>query len=468
MSNSHGASNLAGLEAFCSRTHHYHDGDRFGRMFADLPPLFTDPRVLENLGKPGGVMDGGPHGTTSLTNPVGFVFFGQFVDHDVTLDVSSSLDGVNDPHETQNVRTPTLDLDCIYGTGPEAQPYLYHASGPFKGVKLVTGADVGTGPHAADDLARVGDVALIGDFRNDENRIVSQIQLGMIRFHNRICDDLSSDHSGKDLYEEARRACTWHYQWSVVHDYLKGICGEGMISRILSEGRQYYRPKSPFIPVEFSVAAYRFGHAMVPMSVQTQQGGSLFELFGAVLGRGFSPITDARAVTDMHEMFETHLGRTVQRAGRLDTKLASDLLALPAKVDPDGRSLATRNMVRGQSFLLPAGETVAREIGRSTTEIEQISDAARADEPGLRGGTPLWYYILKEADLIGRENLDGTREPGEGLGPVGATLVAETIIGLIELDPRSWLGANRNWRPKSRSDDPSVELSSVGHLLTYA
>ncbi|THH36958.1 peroxidase [Aliishimia ponticola] len=467
MTSAHGSSQLRGLDAFCSREHHYHEGDRFGRMFPDLSPLFTDPRVLDSLGQPGGVMDGGPNGTTSQSNPVGFVFFGQFVDHDITLDVTSSLDSVNNPENTPNVRSPTLDLDCIYGLGPEAQPYLYHPDGAFKGVKLITGAELGTGAHAADDLARVGDIALIGDFRNDENRIVSQMQLAMIRFHNRMCDDLQGKYSGKELYEEARRLCMWHYQWCVVHDFLKSICGEGVVSRVLSEGRKFYKPKSPFIPVEFSVAGYRFGHSMVPMKVQTQQGGSMFELFGTVLGKGFGPISDARAVTDMHEMFETHEGRTVQRAGRVDAKLASDLLALPAKVDPEGRSLATRNMVRGQSFLLPAGETLARAIGRPETEIEQVSDAARADEPGLQGGTPLWYYILREADLIGRENIDGTRQPGEGLGPVGATIVAETVIGLIELDPRSWLGENRNWRPQNSTTDPSIELSSIGHLMTY-
>lgn len=468
MTSSHGSSHLSGLHAFCDRNHHHEDGDRFGRMFANLPPLFTDPRVLDQLGAPGGVMDGGAHGTISQTNPVGFVFFGQFVDHDITLDVTSSLDAVNSAEDTRNVRTPTLDLDCIYGLGPEAQPYMYHPSGPFRGIKLITGAEAGAGGHSSEDLPRLGDVAVIGDFRNDENRILSQVQLAMIRFHNRMVDDLSSHYSGKELYEEARRLCMWHYQWATVHDFLTGICGAGVVQRILAEGRQFYRPKVPFIPIEFSVAGFRFGHSMVPMKVQTQQGGSSFELFGTVLGKGFSPVTDPRAVTDMHEMFETHEGRTVQRAGRMDAKLASDLLALPARVDPEGQSLATRNMIRGQSFLLPAGETVAREMGRPQTEIDQVSDAARTDEPGLQSGTPLWYYILKEAELIGRENLDGTRLPGEGLGPVGATMVAETIIGLIELDPRSWLGSNRNWRPGKRTDDPNVELSSVGHLCTYA
>jgi len=305
--------------------------------------------------------------------------------------------------------------------------------------------------------------------RNDENRVISQIQLAMIRFHNKMCDQVRADQgtSGHDLFEEARRLTMWHYQWCVVHDFLAQICGEGAITRILTEGRRYYRPKTPFIPVEFSVAGYRFGHSMVPMKIQVQQGDPAFELFGAVLGRGFDPVTDPRAVVDMHELFDTYEGRNVARSGRVDGLMASDLLRLPVRVDANRMSLATRNMVRGQSFLLPAGETVARSMGRPEAEIEQISDAARLAEAGLAGGTPLWFYLLKEAELIGRENLDGTRMPGEGLGPVGATIVGETIIGLIELDPRSWLGANRNWRPMQRDDQPGVEISTVGHMVTY-
>lgn len=466
MTSAHGLTDLNGLHAYCRRDHRHNTGERFGRMFADLPPLFTDPRVLERLGAPGGPMDeGAPPASLAQTVPVGMVFFGQFVDHDITLDVTSSLDTVNSAHETRNARTPTLDLDCIYGMGPEAQPYLYHGSGQFKGVKLITGADTGGDP---DDLARVGDVALIGDFRNDENRVVSQIQLAMIRCHNRFADDLAADHAGKELYEEARRRTTWHYQWAVVHDFLGHICGKGAVNAILAEGRKFYCPDVPYIPVEFSIAAYRFGHAMVPMRVQMQQGGAMLRLFGTTLGRGFTPLASPDAVADMHELFETHEGRTVQRAGKLDTKLASDLLALPARIDPNGQSLATRNMVRGQSFLLPSGETVAAHLGRPQKEIDLVSDGARAAEPGLAGGTPLWFYILKEAEQIGRLEEDGSRTPGEGLGPVGGTIVGETMLGLIELDTRSWLGSNRNWRPGVRADNPGVELSSVGHLLTYA
>lgn len=465
MSVSHGKRELMGLAAFCNPNHHHQDGERFGRLFPDLPPLFTAPGKLNELGAHGGIMDDGNNNTRTQSVAVGQVFFGQFVDHDITLDVSSSLDTVNNPESIENVRTPTLDLDCVYGSGPEAMPFLFHSSGDFRGVKLITGAEAGTGPHAALDLPRIGEVAVIGDFRNDENRALSQIQLAMIRFHNAMVDRVHAEHpdlEGKELYEEARKLCMWHYQWAVVHDFLTQICGAGVVNRILTQGRKHYRAKTAFIPVEFSVAAYRFGHSMVPMKIQAQTGESPVELFGTILGRGFESIKDARAAIDLHELFDTREGRQTEKTGKLDTKLASDLLRLPSNVDNQRRSLASRNLLRGQSFLLPSGEEVARCLGRPEAEIDQIASAS-----GLDGGTPLWFYILKEAEVIGREDIDGNTEAGEGLGPVGATLVAETIIGLVELDPRSWLSSDRSWTPLMREDE-TAELSTVGEILTYA
>jgi len=304
---------------------------------------------------------------------------------------------------------------------------------------------------------------MIGDHRNDENRIVSQVQLNMIRCHNRICQDLYDEGHREHLFEEARRSMSWHYQWCVVHDYLKAMCGAGVVNRILGQGRQFYKPKVPFIPVEFSVAAYRFGHSMAPMKIQVQQGQPSFELFGTKLGRGFSPVAGPEAVVDMLEIFDVDPTRNVARAGRLDTKLATDLLNLPMPeiIGAGGeRSLATRNLTRGQSFLMPSGETVARIMGRPEDEITRIRDKALAANADLQTGIPLWFYILQEADLVGREDGDGSCQPGEGLGPVGATIVAEVIIGLIQLDSRSWLSNNVNWQPKS-------DLETVGQMLTY-
>ena len=405
---------------------------------------------------------------------MGHVFFGQFIDHDITLDVTTSLNEVANPEEVPNTRTPSLDLDCIYGAGPEANPYLYHASGDFQGVKLLTGAD-GTAitqdpALSADDLTRsAGGTAIIGDPRNDENRIISQLQLQMIRFHNRIANDLHSPLlTERALFEHARELTTWHYQWVVVHDFLKTMCGGAVVSDILGNGRLFYCPDNlyPYIPVEFSVAAYRFGHSMVPQKIQVQKGESALELFGSVLGLGFEPLGSAKGIVDWHELTNTSENRQVQMAEKLDTKLATDLLELPFIPPSDIQSLATRNLLRGQTFMLPSGENVARAIKRDEAEIEAVRDEAQniaGAAVDLSSGTPLWFYLLVEAEKIGRETTAGFFEAGEGLGPVGARIVAETLIGLIELDDRSFLSVNRNWEPAN-----GVGIQDLGEMLTYS
>jgi hypothetical protein len=174
---------------------------------------------------------------------------------------------------------------------------------------------------------------------------------------------------------------------------------------------------------------------------------------------------DERAVVDWHELLNTSENRNVQMAEKLDTKMATDLLKLPFIPSDSIQSLASRNLLRGQTFLLPSGENVARTIQRSESEIDNVNQAAKSIASAaadLSNGTPLWFYILMEAEQIGRETTLDTFEPGEGLGPVGARIVAETITGLIELDSRSYLAKNRNWSP-----DQGVGVTSLGEMLTY-
>lgn len=462
MSKHHGLRGLAGHAAYCKRGHAHDRSDRFGRMFDQLAPAYVPADILEEVGRQGGPMDGGKKKDRTKTVPVGQVIFGQFIDHDITLDVMSQFGRVNRPEDITNQRTPTLDLDCIYGAGPEPHPFLYHNSGPFAGAKLLTGADEpGADANASEDLLRAPAVpgggrgpAIIGDPRNDENRVVSQMQLGMIRFHNRVCEELHSTggKEGAELFEEARRKVTWHYQWTVVNDFLVHMCGRPIVSNILSYGRKHYCGQVPYIPVEFSVAAYRFGHSMVPMKINIRNGGGLQEFFGPVLGEGFSPVTSQDAVVQWGELLETGGTSTVQNAEKLDTKLATDLLALPF-VGSGEASLATRNLLRGNSFLLPGGDKVAELVERPAKEIEEVMDKI-ADLSGNRitEGAPLWLYVLAEAEEIGRETEHCKFHKGEGLGPVGARIVAEVMIGLLELDPASFLGENRNWRPDADYD----------------
>ncbi len=475
MSHHHGMLPFKGLEHLCTVSP-FRPG-RFARLFSDLPPLYVNPLILHEVGKVGGKME--DKGAPNLTNhtPAGMIFFGQFIDHDITLDDSSSLSATNDPTHTENVRTPTLDLDNIYGEGPGAHPYLYDGAG-----KLLTGADYPSSllPNwqNQDDLPRTPKgTAIIGDLRNDENRIISQMQLGFLRFHNKVVD------TGK-TFEEARRIVTWHYQWIVVNDFLRTICGNWIVDDILANGRKIYRPEylsggSPFIPIEFATAAYRFGHTMIPQQLRVKVGGPQHVIFdtNSVLGKGFEPITNAASVVEWAALLDSGNGQ-YDRAGEMDTKLAKallDLPFLPPTAPAFERSLAVRNLLRAQSFLVPSGEQVAESmINAGAKEIEQsMIDTVReaGKNLGFSKATPLWVYILAEGKKIGRmdENASGhkTFAKGEGLGPMGARFVAEVIIGLLELDPRSFLGSNRNWSPLDSSDKiRGSGVTSLYQLLT--
>lgn len=462
----HGVNELPGLAQYRGPGHHEdHPDGRFGRMFPHLAANYVPAPLLTLIGEQGGPMDGGSASDRTLSVPAGQVIFGQFIDHDITLDTTSSLDGNQRAVDTPNVRTPTLDLDCIYGDGPESHPYLYR-----DGIRLHTGEDVpGATIEQQNDLLRAPNGrAIIGDHRNDENRILSQMQLAMIRLHNDACDALSATASGHDLYEAARRHVTWHYQWCVVFDFLVAMCGRSVVEDILGRGRKLYcHVTRPYIPIEFAAAAYRFGHSMVPMRIQVQKGGPNFEFFGPQLGDGFTAVTTTSAIVDWHELFDTAAGRSVQRADKLDTKLATDLLALPFITAPSERSLATRNLLRGNVFRLPSGEQIAEQLELDdalvdpvVAKVRDIADAAVAgtNVPSLGAGSPLWLYILAEGEVIGRADDVGGHDPGEGLGPVGARIVAEVLIGLLEHDERSFLGANRNWVP-------DAGLDKIGDLL---
>lgn len=447
-----------GINAMC-KNDPSHQG-RFGRIFSTLSSNYNHPNELVALGKKNGPMDGGKSRNPSTTIPMGMVFFGQFIDHDITLDTTSALDRVNDPDATANFRTPALDLDNIYGAGPEANAFLYK-----NGLYLLTGED-GTAltnqsqNHRKNDLVRNSEgTAIIGDPRNDENRVIAQIQLAIINFHNKVVEhyisednisskDLRNPSIKKELFEKSKESVIWHYQWIVINEFLPLIVGKPILSKILGEGRQFYTPNSAFIPIEFSVAAYRFGHSLVPQKLKVKTGQTHdFELFGETLGFGFSPISDDKQIIDWEVLFDIDQNAQSQRTDKLDTKMPSDLLELPF-IRSGEKSLATRNLLRGQSFLLPSGEKVANHINVDQGNINTVKNHINSQigNIDLSNGIPLWFYILAEAESIGRNDEDGNK-PGEGLGIVGSTIVAETIIGLIELDSMSFLSKNRSWSP---------------------
>ena len=428
---------------------------RFGRLFRQLKPApeLSDKQLkdlAESMREPKG--SGGKLDNPKI--PAGYTYFGQFVDHDITFDPVSSLQRQNDPDALVDFRSPRFDLDCVYGGGPADQPYLYDQPARLK--LLIDPKNKKGEP----DLQRNSeDVALIGDPRNDENIIVSQLQLIFLRFHNKVAAKVAADKSvPKDQrFETAQRLVRWHYQWVILEDYLPRIAGKAAVNDRVQRKKgeieidlRWFHPKNnPFMPVEFSVAAYRFGHSMVRPAYdlnQTVQGVPIF-IPGEKVGeledlRGFRLLPKFWTV-DWSFFLEGAPGKAKkpQLARKIDAKLSRGLFDLPGLPQAES-SLAFRNLKRGQALGLPSGQAVAKRMGLKPLGGKKLG----APEP-----TPLWFYILKESGLAG----------GQQLGPVGGQIVAEVLLGLLKGDSHSFVNARPGWKPTFGSKAGKFTLSDL-------
>jgi len=422
-----------------------HEG-RFGRLFRRLPPAPWLPdeelqQVAETMREtnvPGGGWGGAADTGDNPSIPAGYTYLGQFIDHDITFDPQSRLDKENDPDALVDFRTPRFDLDSVYGSGPDDEPFQY--SRDSGRTRMLIGAN----SAGDEDLPRnVEDTALIGDPRNDENTIVGQLHLLFLKLHNKLMDQLDAEGAlAPELrFDEARRLARWHYQWIVVEDYLPRVCGRDLLNKLwttdpvsgLPEIRtRFYRPtKRPYMPVEFSVAAYRFGHSQIRgiynlSDLVTDRpifiAGPLPDEFADL--RGFRALPQQWTV-DWTKFFAID-GSSPQPSRKIDAKLTPGLFDLP----DGGGSLAFRNVKRGQALGLPSGQDVARAVNP-----QQVLTGTELSAPEP---TPLWFYILKESELLAG---------GEHLGPVGGRIVAEVLLGLLRGDSQSFYGQQPDWRP---------------------
>ncbi|NEQ28476.1 MAG: peroxidase, partial [Microcoleus sp. SIO2G3] len=351
------------------------------------------------------------------------------------------------------------------------QPYLYQLASGFAPQELFAIGNTNVNPGAGDgtiktelpnDLPRVASgLAIIGDPRNDENLIVAQLHLAFLKFHNKVVAGLKDGSIErrspirKSLFEEARDIVTWHYQWIVVHDFLRRILDNKQLESVLEEGRKFYHfEKDPFIPVEFSVAAYRLGHSMVRSVYDYNRvftplpGGvtpATLELLFSFTGKSGSaddpfpvPIP-SDWIIDWRRFFEIDKEVEATPSRKLDPFLVEPLKNLPNVPPPS--SLAVRNLLRGRSLGLPTGQSVARRMRLRPLTPDQIArgkDGKVAKKHGFDRETPLWYYILKEAQV---------QAQGLHLGQVGSRIVAEVFVGLLEGDSDSFLSRSPEWTP---------------------
>jgi hypothetical protein len=478
---------------------------RFGRMFRALRPAdygADDAASQKALARLGRAMEAdkedpkdGPDNEEGGF-PAAYTYFGQFIDHDLTFDPASSLQRQDDPDALNDFRTPRFDMDNLYGRGPDDQPYLYADGVRFVLGDALTGEADGTA-IAASDLPRSAAAqarAIIGDPRNDENVIVSQLQGLMLRLHNRLAD-LNPGMAFENLQRELR----FHYQWVIVNDFLPTIVDAGVLAEVLPHlaagtdpvtdppQLHWFAPRdNAFMPLEFSVAAYRFGHSLIRPGYRLNDGVGPLPIFQfanhpadpALTGFGAFPsqwAIDWNRFIDLNPRPYGNPGEAgaaggpgnllrTQLAYKIDTSLVNPLKHLPTRVASDPPpSLAERNLLRGWRLRLPTGQDVARAMGVPVLADDDIVIGKFSGDPAdlrgpivdvagdaFAGNCPLWTYVLAETieTPVVFATTDGDQTiPTRRLGPVGGRIVAETFVGIMLQDSSSWLTLDPLWTP---------------------
>jgi hypothetical protein len=434
-----------------------------------------DDGVLQNLSQVLAHGEGGPSRV-----PAGFTYVGQFIAHDLSFEKVLDLN-VTRFGTLPNKRSPALDLDSLYGRGPENPPSegpTYYQPDNIHLKEGTTVDDDGQLDRVGFDLPRAGvdaPLAEIPDRRNDENLAIAQIHVAFIRFHNEVVDRLQGD---RRTFSEARDVVTKHYQWMVRHDFLPKVCDEAVVDEVFDPegGRKVIDVEEPpTMPIEFSIAAFRFGHSMLRPNYswndEMDHGfaslGRLFALSANSGDLGGRPAIPSSAIADYRRLFDFGddghgaLAVPVEKlnfAMAIDTSLVLPLAALPARavntskpIPPSEDNLAYRDLLRAKRRGVVTGQLMAdfcRE--RGVTDIPDLPDdlgtrayaaplhrLSEADRELLARETPLWFYVLREAEVHGDGKLTG----------VGARLVVEVIHRAMELSSASIVN-EPDWRPE--------------------
>ena len=471
---------------------------RYGRMFRrpNLPQYRPDKRDLTALGL---AMKETDAVALNPSLPAGYTYLGQFIDHDLSFDVRRKLPGgESSPELERTKRSPSLDLDSLYGLEPEFLKLTALGREVYEpdGIRLRVGSTVDD-PFVKppiknisfkNDLPRQGEsqpisLAMIVDARNDENLPVAQTHLAFIKFHNAVVNRLAGTVPHEQLFERARETVVRHYQWMILDDYLPKIIEEGVLRDVIRNGCKHFvfnEGEDPYMPVEFSAAAFRLGHSQIASEYQWNRyfqttsfnGAASLEqlfLFTGFLGRDFhtlgllpgSWIIDWTRFFDFQGFPGIDNNPRSSRSRRVVTSLIPELAEI--KIEEGTLiSLAVQNLQRGRYIGLPTGQAVAERIEATALTPQEIADGPHRQilqESGFDKLTPLWYYILKEAEV---------RHEGRLLGPVGSRIVAETFVRLIQTSRTSILPPGPGaptWTPRDLGITP--EKFSMSDLLYF-
>lgn len=421
----------------------------------------------------------------SANVPAVFTFVGQFIDHDLTMNAIDLFTDQTGP--VRNGASPLIDLDSVYGpramgTGPGLD-MVFAANGTFKLNPVVgtNGFDLprtamptpsGQLPHLP-----VAQLAHIFDSRNDENQLILQIHILLQRVHNKLITQNKLPTAGmsqSQVISTVRKEVVANWQTAVLQDYLPRVIQAATLADVLAEirKRNFGNLKhKPFLdlasgalivqlPHEWAIG-FRFGHSQLRPKYHLNAGAGaevkLFDNFTAQPGvddlRGSVPLPAAHVI-DWGQFFPNVAPDQTPadaRSLRIDSKVTPPVFNLPESAIPDTiktvGNLPQRNLIRGRSVGVVSGEELydfytstdggpavvlhgqklsPNQVAPSSVHHLFQHDANSAGQPVFK--TPLWFYIIKEAELQGNDRT---------LGAVGSRLVAEVVCGGIFYDEES-------------------------------
>lgn len=455
----------------------------FGRMFkkTEFPLVSNDALIALGKAMVDPEQDSPPEASEPSENsniPSGHTFLGQFIAHDISFDEMGEIFplGLLKLTEVRSKRSPTLELDSLYGRFPGKNDQDIFDSDLYRDDRLrfKLGETKKDQDHPKEkfgmenDLPREDRIAIIADERNDENLGIAQMHVAFLRFHNAVIDHLKNNNlvAEDKLFETAREIVIKHYQGVILDDFLKHIVDKDILSEVIEWAKKndakldWLKGKNAFIPVEFSVAGFRFGHSILQnaydwnevFKLPSPDGNGTFERLSVFTGPrratkkgrmdGFDNLLGTWAI-DWRRFFDfSKFGiQTVKlnTSRKIDPQIAhvftqlQQFILMNPHIPVSQHNLASRNLVRGNALSLPTGEEVVAQFDPDKLNGKRI--LTKNETTGgpheiilktcdFQGRTPLWYYILKEAEVIGG---------GNRLGTIGSYIVAETLVKLIQI-----------------------------------
>jgi len=454
---------------------------------------------------------GDDNGNHSTLPPV-MTYFGQFIDHDITAEATTdpSLSDIfgddlkpveRDEVRTGifNQRTGRMDLEPRCGSG------WSHHSTTRKAGRCVQSNILETKPEifcAFQDfcvqILVMHHVSLKPSLRPFQ---MTSKNLAFLRLHNRMVATVQRRAGDEDaVYGWAREQVTLHYQWLVVHHYLARICDEKTLQFIMQEKSPVYRAfrsrckladdRHMPMPIEFSAGAFRMGHSMVRPDYDWNEH----------FGRGANPMLERAPFDEMFRFtanstqklgtpmrgaptlpsnwladwsrllgpVSTHADRSTRK---MDTFIADPLHKMITS-EKGKQNLPSRNLRRSVKLNVPVAQTLIDgfkdEFNIHIPHLSkgQLTSGTTGNElrkGGFDDATPLWFYVLKEAEVC---------NGGERLGPLGTHLVAGTILGLLWEDETSVLhrpgSIDGRWHPVDGHAPDGVVVDSFPSMMRAA